>query len=87
MFVEHMTKTHDLFSDVFYKVFRTEEEGQAYALTGSQRLWALVVFGEGPDPATGVADYTIRMNYTTVPTTWSSVNKWSRGIPVYYKQV
>ena len=31
------------------------------------------------------ADYTIRMNFTTVPRTWELVNIWTHRIPVHYK--
>ena len=31
------------------------------------------------------ADYTIRMNFTTVPRTWEKVRKWTHRIPVHYK--
>lgn len=35
--------------------------------------------------ATFCADYTIRMNFTTVPRTWELVNIWTHRIPVHYK--
>ena len=35
--------------------------------------------------ATLCADYTIRMNFTTVPRTWELVNIWTHRIPVHYK--
>lgn len=31
------------------------------------------------------ADYTIRMNFTTVPRTMTRVHKWMHSIPVHYK--
>ena len=34
----------------------------------------------------GTTDYTIRMNYTTVPRTWVPVNKWKRHLSVHYKE-
>ena len=32
-----------------------------------------------------LAEYTIRMNFTTVPRTWISVNKWRHSVPIHYK--
>ena len=44
-----MQRTHPMFADVFYGVFGTEAEAEAYATYGDQRLWALVTFHEvGP---------------------------------------
>ncbi|KAK9829531.1 hypothetical protein WJX72_006343 [[Myrmecia] bisecta] len=83
-FAAHMERTHEMFSKVFRGVFATEAEAEDYVLNGGQRVWALVVFNEGPNAT--VADYTVRMNYTTVPTTSIAVNKWKHGVPVYYKQ-
>lgn len=45
-FVEHMQRTHPMFADVFYGVFGTEAEAEAYATYGDKRLWALVTFHE-----------------------------------------
>ena len=33
------------------------------------------------------ADYTIRMNFTTVPRTWIPVNKWRHSVPIHYKVI
>lgn len=60
---------------------KTQEEGEQYALHAPDRLWALVTFKSGPSHE-GLTDYTIRMNYTTVPRTWVPVNKWSRHLRV-----
>ena len=64
-------------------VFETEAEAEDFALNGNERLWALVVFKEGPSVAG--ADYTIRHNFTTVPTTWVTVNKYRHSVPIDYK--
>ncbi len=64
-------------------IFETEAEAEDFALNGDERLWALVVFKEGPS-ASGV-DYTIRHNFTTVPTTWVTVNKYRHSVPIDYK--
>ena len=64
-------------------VFETEAEAEDFALNGDERLWALVVFKEGPSAAG--ADYTIRHNFTTVPTTWVTVNKYRHSVPIDYK--
>ena len=45
-FVEHMQRTHPMFAGVFYGVFATEAEAEAYATYGDKRLWALVTFHE-----------------------------------------
>ncbi len=58
-----------------------QEEGEQFALHSPERLWALVTFDSGPSHE-GLTDYTIRMNYTTVPRTWLSVNKWSHHLKV-----
>lgn len=42
-------------------------------------------FQEGPSHL-GTTDYTIRMNYTTVPRTWVPVNKWKHHLSVHYKE-
>lgn len=34
----------------------------------------------------GTTDYTIRMNYTTVPRTWVPVNKWKHHLSAHYKE-
>ena len=31
------------------------------------------------------ADYTIRMNFTTVPRTWIPINRWRHDVPIHYK--
>ena len=74
----------ELFEDYFYGVFHTEAEGETYALTAQPRLWALVVFHEGPN-AQG-SDYTIRMNFTTVPSASQKVNTHSHSVPRGYKR-
>ncbi|KAK9857576.1 hypothetical protein WJX84_000857, partial [Apatococcus fuscideae] len=85
-FVDYMQRTHPMFADVFYGIFETEAAAEAYATFGDKRLWALVTFHEGPSAA--AADYTIRMNYTTVPKTWKPVNKrvccWAPSDYKYY---
>jgi len=43
-----------------------------------------VQFNEGPTHL-GSTDYTIRMNYTTVPRTWVPVNKWTHHVSVHYR--
>ena len=30
-------------------------------------------------------EYTIRMNFTTVPRTWISVNRWRHDVSIHYK--
>lgn len=37
-----------------------QEEAEAFALSSAERLWALVVFSDGPHPRTALSDYTIR---------------------------
>ncbi|KAK9833394.1 hypothetical protein WJX81_001382 [Elliptochloris bilobata] len=83
-FTDHMMRTHALFKGAFIGVFPSEAEAETYALSSGRRMWALVVFNEGPSAAG--ADYTIRMNYTTVPRTWEKVNIWTHRIPVHYKE-
>lgn len=34
---------------------------------------------------TTCAEYTIRMNFTTVPRTWIPVNRWRHDVPIHYK--
>ena len=41
-----MQRTHPMFAGVFYGVFGTEAEAEAYATYGDKRLWALVTFHE-----------------------------------------
>ena len=41
--------------------------------------------GRPHDHLLGGAEYTIRMNFTTVPRTWISVNKWRHSVPIHYK--
>lgn len=31
------------------------------------------------------ADYTIRMNFTTVPRTWVPINRWRHDVSIHYK--
>lgn len=58
--------------------------GIALNLFGAERLlW--VQFQEGPSHV-GTTDYTIRMNYTTIPRTWVPVNKWKHHLSVHYKE-
>ena len=61
-------------------------DGEAPRGPRAARVWALLEF-HALDPATGVADYSIRMNYTTVPTTRRVVESFYRGIKLHYQPV
>lgn len=56
-------------------------------VAGLCTLECLLLSGANGAPAFATlrADYTIRMNFTTVPRTWERVVKWTHGIPVHYK--
>ncbi len=47
-------------------------------------IWAVVVVNQ-MDPLNGKVDYKIRMNFTTVPRTWSTIHKHRIGLLTYYK--
>jgi hypothetical protein len=47
-------------------------------------IWAVVVVNQ-MDPLNGKVDYKIRMNFTTVPHTWSTIHKHRIGLLTYYK--
>ncbi|KAK9808229.1 hypothetical protein WJX73_000749 [Symbiochloris irregularis] len=80
---EHLSTTHELFASRFYGVLETEEAGEELSLVADPPLWALVVFDSGPNASH--ADYTIRMNFTTVPRTWVNINKHRHWIQTSYK--
>ncbi|GBG84246.1 hypothetical protein CBR_g38217 [Chara braunii] len=51
----------------------------------SRELWAVVVFHK-LDVQSGDVDYSIRMNYTSVPQTWRRVHRWHHGLHEAYKR-
>lgn len=48
-------------------------------------IWAIVVVNN-LDPVAGDVDYTIRMNFTTVPGTMKAVHKRHKALRSYYKR-
>ncbi|CAL8463070.1 g2604 [Coccomyxa elongata] len=80
----HLRSSHELFADVFHGVFRTESDAEDYISSETERLWALVVFNSGPSAAG--SEYTIRMNFTTVPRTWVPINRWRHDVSIHYKE-
>ncbi|OAE27724.1 hypothetical protein AXG93_4193s1240 [Marchantia polymorpha subsp. ruderalis] len=83
--VDYMSTNYQFFNEVYGGTFPTEKDALDWALRGSKEpLWAIIVV-KHLDIADGKVDYTIRMNYTTVPRTWRTVHKRRRGMIDKYK--
>eukprot|EP00898_Chlorokybus_atmophyticus_P008904 jgi/Chlat1/9014/Chrsp94S08294 len=73
------------FDEVYAGEFATEKEALAYAL-GGEVVWAVVVFNELGGADEGVVDYSLRLNYTTVPRTWRPIDRWHHDLRRDYRQ-
>ena len=63
------------------------QEAEKYALTSVEAerpTWAIIVVNH-LDVEGGNVDYKIRMNFTTVPSTWDTLHKERKGLLTYYK--
>ncbi|CAM6001577.1 unnamed protein product [Sphagnum balticum] len=85
--VNHLTSETEFFREVYGGTFASEEEAVKSALFDTEfdsPIWAVVVVNQ-MDPLNGKVDYKIRMNFTTVPHTWSTIHKHRIGLLTYYK--
>eukprot|EP00899_Mesostigma_viride_P015099 jgi/Mesvir1/23590/Mv18280-RA.1 len=81
-----MSVRHQYFDEVFIGTFHDEKAAVNYALgEGSGTLWAMVVFHQ-LDLEGGILDYSLRMNFTTVPRTYIKVDKWHHDLNDDYKR-
>ena len=80
-----LNSTHLLFGSLKLRVFPSEEAAVADVLSLQQRYWAVVSFNVLDLPG-GHVDYTIRMNYTALPSTSTTVSKFQLGLDRSYKR-
>nr|XP_024376526.1 ATP-binding cassette sub-family A member 1-like isoform X3 [Physcomitrium patens]XP_024376527.1 ATP-binding cassette sub-family A member 1-like isoform X3 [Physcomitrium patens] len=86
--VEYLTTSTEFFKDVYGGIFQSEKDAEKHALTSVQLerpTWAIIVV-EHLDIVGGNVDYKIRMNFTTVPSTWDTLHKRRKGLLSYYKR-
>ena len=83
-FVAYMEENHVAWGRVEHEVYGSEKEAVDYALDNlATRTWAVLVL-DSVEP--GSVDFTIRMNYTTVPNTHEIVNSANVGLYDQYEK-
>ena len=82
--LHHLNTTNLLFGTVDVRVFDSEAAAVDGAM-GKQRYWAVVHFNE-LDLAGGQVDFVIRMNYTVLPSTSTTISKFQLGLDDSYKR-
>jgi hypothetical protein len=86
--ISDLNKTSSSFGDVFYKLYNSESDAVNDALQtsgNSDRHWAVVVFNQLDIP-NGKVEFTIRMNYSVVPYTSYSYNRFAYGSDTTYQK-
>ena len=71
-----------------HAIFWATQDAVNSALINSENdkpIWAIVVVNN-LDPVGGNVDYSIRMNFTTVPRTMKAAYKRRKGLRAYYKR-
>jgi len=83
-FVHYMENNTLLWNEITHRVHRSESAALDYVMDNLEdRTWAIIVFDEFEE---GRVDYTIRMNYTTLPNTNFVVNFVSIGLDTSYQR-
>lgn len=73
------------FDPPFFFLLLQEAVKSALTSTGLESpTWAIIVVNH-LDPVGGNVDYKIRMNFTTVPSTWDTLHKKRKGLLTHYK--
>ena len=83
--ITHINSTHQLFRTLSVRVFSTEAEAMSKVLGLENRYWAVVSFNV-LDMAGGEVDYVIRMNYTALPSTSTTISKFQLGLDDDFKR-
>eukprot|EP00656_Telonema_subtile_P034977 TRINITY_DN3899_c0_g1_i4.p1 TRINITY_DN3899_c0_g1~~TRINITY_DN3899_c0_g1_i4.p1 ORF type:complete len:455 (-),score=112.16 TRINITY_DN3899_c0_g1_i4:584-1948(-) len=81
-----MAQRYRSWNRTYLRTFPTEEEAVDFAKKGDEAfpLWAIIHFDELAQP--GVADFTLRFNYTTVPTTKRIFARFPKGLDTEYRK-
>ncbi|KAG0616755.1 hypothetical protein M758_5G140000 [Ceratodon purpureus] len=85
--VEYLSNSTEFFKDIYGGIFHSEQEAEKFAMTSvepERPTWAIIVVNDF-DIEGGNVDYKIRMNFTTVPSTWDTLHKQRKGLLTYYK--
>ena len=83
--IQHLNTTHRLFPTLQVRLFDTEDEAMSKVLQLQERYWAVVSFNV-LDMAGGEVDYVIRMNYTALPSTSTTISKFQLGLDESFKR-
>jgi ABC-type multidrug transport system ATPase subunit len=94
--VRKFNSSYTYFNEVYDNIYDSEEASVQHALDlttspnaellpYSGRSWACLHF-ESLDIAAGIIDYKIRMNYTVLPSTKTTVNKFNKGFSLDYNK-
>ena len=82
-FLRHARANHPSMESLTVRVHESEDAALRYVqdVAGAERTWAVISFG---DLGRGALNYTIRMNYTTVPRTTFITNFIALGLDTTY---
>ena len=83
--IQHLNTTHPLFRTLPVRIFDSEDEAMSKVLDLDERFWSVVSFNV-LDMAGGHVDYVIRMNYTALPSTSTTISKFQLGLDDSFKR-
>lgn len=83
---DYMARRYSNWDEIYLQTFTSEEEAIDFAKQGYEnlQLWALINFDALSYPT--VADFTLRFNYSSVPSTKRVFQRFPKGLDTKYRQ-